>query len=254
LKTIEKIKKHLENPWKKGKLISAQAGPTRSRAPTSPDRWTPPASDRPRPRPRALSPSLSLSRCRVGPACRHRPAHTRDRSRSLLSGTLLSALIASSPAHPRSSADPACQSLPSSLTFLPRSPLWTRPRPRDFWPQPSRPSPFLQPTPATHSLAPLAQLHPQLNSLALSLSLCTRARGTPPKDRRRRASAASVVRSQPLYFASNTRHLSVRSQPLYFDRSALTGVLPIQPKPAAVDLRHPCIPAIAPVLQSFRSR
>jgi hypothetical protein len=91
LKTLEKIKRKAFRKSLEKKLISAQAGPTwlsqAARAPVSPDRWTPLASDRPRPCTRALSPSLpstarwarpvgvdppvlvaALARCSVGPS------------------------------------------------------------------------------------------------------------------------------------------------------------------------------------------
>jgi hypothetical protein len=78
LKTLEKInRKAIRNSLEKEKDFSAQLaqlGVARphARAPASPDRWTPPASDRPRPRTHARSLSLSPFRCSVGQACRHR--------------------------------------------------------------------------------------------------------------------------------------------------------------------------------------
>jgi hypothetical protein len=92
-----------------------------------------------------------LSRCSVGPSV------TADspfaRSPSLACGPCLS-------------------STTHSLTSCPRTPLWTRPRSRVSRPRPHAPEPFCGARP--HSLAHLAQLRPQLNTLALSLSMRTR--------------------------------------------------------------------------------
>jgi hypothetical protein len=65
----------------------------------------------------------------------------------------------------------ACLSDPYPLN-RPHSPSWTRPQPRDFWPRPHAPEPFLDPA-LTHSPSP-AQLRPEPTTLALSLALCTR--------------------------------------------------------------------------------
>jgi hypothetical protein len=150
--------------------------------------WTPPASDRPCPRTRSLSPS----RCPAGLTCRRQPVRAHGHSRSLLDGTFLSALTAvcRSPSlvrGPRLSATPLFPNLPPALSVV-YSPMTTH------FPATTL---ALEPFSAAHahSLTPLAQLRLQLNSL--TLSLCTCARGTPPKVRR--CSVAVVERpSRPL--------------------------------------------------------
>jgi hypothetical protein len=109
----------------------------------------------------------------------------------------------------RSSAQKPVRSPAPSLTLgarlsdpsppnRPRSPPWTRPRPRDFWPRPHAPEPFLDPA-LVHSPSP-AQLRPQSSTLALFLALRARLRVplplamvSPPFRRRRRALAVSVA-------------------------------------------------------------
>jgi hypothetical protein len=194
LKTQEKIKrKAFRKSLEKEKLNSAKAGPAKPREHASPDRWTPPASDRPRP----CTISLSLSPF------------------PLSSGTDLSA-----PTHPRSwpllladrwdlpvSADRPFARSPS-LVYGPRlsaTPLFPNLLPTlsvmDATTTTRFPAMTLAPklfsAAHAHALTPLTQLHPQLNCLALSLALRTRPwnsdEGSPPFRDHRRVFAASVA-------------------------------------------------------------
>jgi hypothetical protein len=109
-----------------------------------------------------------------------------------------------------------------------------------------------------HSLTPLAQLRPQLNSLALYIALRTRPwssavihhRSVP----RRRASVASVA---SVSFASSP----ATRDTLWFAPSPSVSPGPCSPafspcsqSPTVVDPRSPCVPAVAQALQSFLSR
>jgi hypothetical protein len=165
-----------------------------------------------------LSPSLS---CSVGSPCRRRFFSACVRSFSLPHGPHPSVPSASQP-----------------LAHVP--PPWTRPRPRVLRP-PLHALASLDPVPRSPTTP--THLRPQPSSLAPSLALCMR----PAELRRRSPGTAAVLRlflrprhdRCPGEFCltdSSSGHPSVRPQPLWFARSTLTGVFPMQPESAAVDL------------------
>jgi hypothetical protein len=121
-----------------------------------------------------------------------------------------------------------------SLTSRPRSPSWTRPRPRVSRPRPTHPSLFWSPCPLTRSLA---QLCPQPNSLALSRSTCTPVelrRDPPPFCGRRRASTVFVA------LVSSASSLAMRDT-LWFAPASLFRLV-------HTHLRSPCAAKAPPLL------
>jgi hypothetical protein len=150
----------------------------------------------------------------VGQTCRRRTIRTRAHSRSLLGGTFLSVLTARLPlilaglrtppvSHSPLPEPPACalhRGTPMTAHFLATTPA---------------PEPFS--VVHAHSLTPLAQLRPQLKSLALSCSVHA------PVELRRRFAAVSWPSSNVCHvrcldelcpFTRTPGHHPVCSQPL----------------------------------------
>jgi hypothetical protein len=181
------------------------------------------------------------------------------RSRSLLDGTSLSAVDRLFAVHPRWSADPAYQPLPSSLTSRPRSPSWTRPPPRVFRPQLPRPSPFLQLTP-THSLPSLSCAPNRTPSLYLSL--CARTQEAPPPLSvvRRSFYVYRGVSAVPTTLVSSASSSAARGNPRFIPnpsgspspRSLESS--PCSRSPATINPRFPCVPVVAQAPLSLHSR
>jgi hypothetical protein len=237
------MEKALENPgkWKISfrPKSAQQAQPLAracARAPSAPDRRTPPVGASPRPRP---SLHLSPARCQWGRSVGTISFRARAHPLSLPRGPHpLGPVHSLPPVHSRRGRAHVCA----------------------FSRQLHTPSPPLEPAPRSptspYSFAPSAE-HPHPLSLALRVhpsSSFAAHRSPSPVPR----PSSSLCRARCLdefcLAVSNSGHLSVRSQPLWFARSALTGVLPVQPESAAVDQRLHRIPAVSQALLSLHSR
>jgi hypothetical protein len=159
-------------------------------------------------------------------------ANLRALSLSLPSGPDLSAPFLS---HARRSLSlcPADPPFSSSPTFRPRSPPWTRPRPRDLRPPPHVLAPF-------EPRAPLAQLPPLTCALSRTLvPSLARARLESSATAHRRLSSDLRPSLSPWPFCclgefclavSYSGHPLVCPSPLWFAQSALTGAFLAQPE------------------------
>jgi hypothetical protein len=226
-------------------LISAQAGPsrpslTRALAHASAPPWqaVPACQHRPTP---ALT-SLYPSRWPVGSTCRrHFSPHTRPCSLSVPHAPLVCP-AARTLACSRWPMGPVCRTRP--LPPPPEPPAHNQRVAVDSTPtthaeaapvRPSPPRPFSS-CPVPHLLSSpltraLAVLNSRLASRAHLGSFAAVRRGPSLVLWRSLSLCRARCLGELHLFASNMGHLPVCPQPLWFARSALTGVLPVQPKP-----------------------